>query len=168
SIRQVYASMWNFRAFEERKFFRIHHLAAAMGVVLHKNSKGERVNGVAVSKDVLYQGQHRGMTLYYVNVQQGEDLVTNPNEASIPEELLLSPRNPRTDRVLQFSNRTGHDVSLLSAPQRQQLRRSMRVLTQRFARLYDKEDDANFAMEIEFKVNSKGKVLVKQARPWIE
>jgi hypothetical protein len=44
----------------------------------------------------------------------------------------------------------------------------MRVLTQRFARLYDKEDDANFAMEIEFKVNSKGKVLVKQARPWIE
>lgn len=168
SIRQVYASMWNFRAFEEREFFRIHHLAAAMGVVLHKNSKGERVNGVAVSKDVLYQAQHRGMTLYYVNAQQGEDLVTNPNEASIPEELLLSPRNPRTDRVLQFSNRTGHDVSLLSAPQRQQLRRSMRVLTQRFARLYDKEDDANFAMEIEFKVDSKGKVLVKQARPWIE
>lgn len=168
SIRQVYASMWNFRAFEEREFFRIDHFAAAMGIVLHKNSKGERVNGVAVSKDVLYQAQHRGMTLYYVNAQQGEDLVTNPNEASIPEEVLLSPRNPRTDRVLQFSNRTGHEVSLLSDAQRQDLRCSMRILTQRFARLYDKEDDANFAMEIEFKVNSKGKVLVKQARPWIE
>ena len=168
SIRQVYASMWNFRAFEEREFFRIDHMAAAMGVVLHKNSKSERVNGVVVSKDVLYQAHHRGMQLYYVNAQQGDDLVTNPNAASIPEELLLSPRNPRTDRVLQYSNRTGHEVSLLTGQQRQDLRRSMRILTDRFARLYGKEDDPDFAMEVEFKVSSNGRLLIKQARPWIE
>jgi len=168
SIRQVYASMWNFRAFEEREFFRIDHLTAAMGVVLHKNSKGERVNGVLVSKDVLYQAQHRGMQLYYVNAQKGEDLVTNPNEASIPEELLLSPRNAKKDRVLQYSNRTGHEQSLLSAKQRQELRRNMRILTAKFATLYDKEEDAEFAMEVEFKVDDKGRVLIKQARPWIE
>jgi hypothetical protein len=168
SIRQVYASMWNFRAFEEREFFRIDHMQAAMGVVLHKNTKGERVNGVAVSKDVLYQAQHRGMQLYYVNAQQGEDLVTNPDESSIPEELLLSPRNPRRDRVLQYSNRASHEQSLLTDSQRQDLRRSLRVLTKRFARLYDREGDPAFAMEVEFKVRSDGKLLVKQARPWIE
>jgi len=168
SIRQVYASMWNFRAFEEREFFRIDHMVAAMGVVLHKNTKGERVNGVAVSKDVLYQAQHRGMHLFYVNAQQGEDLVTNPDEASIPEELLLSPRNPRRDRVLQYSNRTGHEVSLLNPLQREDLRRCIRILTNRFARLYDREDDPDFAMEVEFKVRSNGKILIKQARPWIE
>ncbi|MGK0300107.1 MAG: hypothetical protein ACI89X_000975 [Planctomycetota bacterium] len=168
SVRQVYASMWNFRAFEEREFFRIDHMAAAMGVVLHANSKGEQVNGVAVTKDVLYQAQHKDMTLYYVNAQTGEDLVTNPEAASVPEELLLSPRNPRTDRVLQRSNRVGNGKSLLSMEHRQQLRFSMRILRDRFARLYDRYDDPTFAMEVEFKVGEKGTLLIKQARPWIE
>tara|TARA_R110002094_G_scaffold16941_5_gene28485 strand:- start:288 stop:2729 length:2442 start_codon:yes stop_codon:yes gene_type:complete len=168
SVRQVYASMWNFRAFEEREFFRIDHMAAAMGVVLHANSEGELVNGVAVTKDVLYQAQHKDMTLYYVNAQKGEDLVTNPDAASIPEELLLSPRNPRTDRLLQISNRAGDGQSLLSAEHRQQLRRSMRILRDRFARLYDRYDDPNFAMEVEFKVGAEGELLIKQARPWID
>lgn len=168
SIRQVYASMWNFRAFEEREFFRIDHMTAAMGVVLHRNSKGERVNGVAVTKDVLYQAQHKDMTLYYVNAQRGEDLVTNPNAASVPEELLLSPRNSRNDRVLQYSNRIANQESLLDPECRQELRQTMRIISDRFARLYEKVDDADFAMEVEFKVDAKGNVLVKQARPWIE
>ena len=37
SLKQVYASMWNFRAFTEREFHRIDHSAAAMGVVVHPN-----------------------------------------------------------------------------------------------------------------------------------
>lgn len=168
SIRQVYASMWNFRAFEEREFYRIDHMLAAMGVVLHLNAEGERVNGVAVTKDPLYQAQHKDMQLFYVNAQMGEDLVTNPGQGSIPEELLLSPRNPRTDRVLQFSNRAKHEQSLLSLEHRQQLRRSMRMLREQFARLYDREQDADFAMEVEFKVDRDGKLLIKQARPWID
>ena len=168
SVRHVYASMWNFRAFEEREFYRIDHLSAAMGVVLHANTEGERVNGVAVTKDVLYQAQHKDMQLYYVNAQKGEDLVTNPDAASVPEELLLAPRNARNDRVLQFSNLQQHERSLLSAEHRRELRQSMRWLYEQFARLYGKEGDAGFAMEVEFKVDRDGKLLIKQARPWIE
>jgi len=168
SIRQVFASLWNFRAYEEREFHRIDHLQAAMGVVLHPNQKREQVNGVAVTKDVLYKAQHQDMRLYYVNTQVGEDLVTNPEAESVPEELLLSPRNPRRDRVLQHSNRAEGDGSLLSAEHRDQLRRCMRTLRDRFARLYGREDDPDFAMEIEFKVTSRGQLLIKQARPWIE
>ena len=37
SLKQVYASLWNFRAFIERDFNRIDHLAAAMGVLVHPN-----------------------------------------------------------------------------------------------------------------------------------
>ena len=39
SIKQVYASMWNFRAYEERDFYRVDHLMAAMGILCHPNSK---------------------------------------------------------------------------------------------------------------------------------
>lgn len=167
SIRQVYASMWNFRAFEEREFHRIDHLQAAMGVVLHENEKNEQCNGVAVTRDVLYQEHHRGMLLYYVNTQVGEDLVTNPDEASVPEELLLAPRNPARDRVVQRSNRGG-DESLLSAEHRDELRRCLTELQRRFAALYGRDGDASFAMECEFKVTEQGTLLIKQARPWIE
>ena len=37
SIKQVFASLWNFRAFEARDFYRIDHLTTAMGVLVHPN-----------------------------------------------------------------------------------------------------------------------------------
>ena len=35
TIKQVWSSLWTFRAFEEREFWRIDHLTAAMGVAMH-------------------------------------------------------------------------------------------------------------------------------------
>ena len=42
SIKQVYASMWNFRAYEERDFYRVDHFMAAMGVLCHPNFQEEK------------------------------------------------------------------------------------------------------------------------------
>ena len=86
SLKEVYASLWNFRAFIEREFHRIDHLATAMGILVHPSYKDELVNGVAVSFDALYGNAGH----YYVNSQVGEDLVTNPDVQSLPEELSLA------------------------------------------------------------------------------
>ena len=164
SIKQVFASMWNLRAFEERAFYRIDHLTAAMGVLLHPNFSDERANGVAVTDDILYQTDGN----YYVNTQLGEDLVTNPEEESIPEEYLLDWRRSRRDQLRRASNRVGEGEELLTEKYRDQLRQHLATIHAEFAKLYGKEiEDDKFAMEIEFKITQKGKLSIKQARPWV-
>ena len=164
SLKQVYASLWNFRAFTEREFYRVDHLAAAMGVLVHPNYSDELVNGVAVSFDPI-TGRDG---YYYVNSQIGEDLVTNPEAHSAPEEILLY----RVDRYLRYdvlgtSNQAEPGQLLMSRDQLGQLRRRLDVIHEKFAELYGVGPGEQFAMEIEFKITSANILAIKQARPWV-
>lgn len=167
SIKQVYASLWNFRAFEEREFYRIDHMATAMGVVLHVNSSDEAANGVAVTRDILYQSEEDLGIRYYVNIQKGEILVTNPDGRSLPEEILMSPRNPKKDLVLRRSSLAASGAALLSDAQLLGLRRALRRVEAGFRELYKPAEGDPFAMEVEFKVLASGELFIKQARPWV-
>ena len=158
SMKQVFASLWNFRAFVERGFYRIDHSTTAMGILVHPNYTEERVNGVAVSFDPLYgkAGHH------YVNSQVGEDLVTNPDAYSLPEELLLTPDG--SSGILHYSNQQENDQLLMTESQMIQLRRHLDTIHAHFDELYDIEA---YAIEIEFKITSDDVLAIKQARPWV-
>jgi len=167
SVKQVFASLWNLRAYEEREFFRIDHAAAAMGILVHPNYSDELANGVAVSDDIVYQGQSDAPgRAYYVNVQVGEDLVTNPEADSIPEELLLSSVSSERDQLIRRSNRADGET-ILGATYIDELRFAMNRIHQAFRELYRVEADQQFAMEIEFKITASGQFAIKQARPWV-
>ena len=163
SIKQVYASLWNFRAYEERDFYRIDHKLAAMGVLLHPNEKGELANGVAVTDDILYETDAN----YYVNTQIGEDLVTNPDAESSPEEILLAWYKEDGDNIVRRSAQAGEDGQILSSTHLEQLRKHLARIHGKFAKLYGAKDDDEFAMEIEFKITKDGQLQIKQARPWV-
>ncbi|MFK8009396.1 MAG: PEP/pyruvate-binding domain-containing protein, partial [Saprospiraceae bacterium] len=100
SIKQVYASMWNFRAYEERDFYRVDQYIAAMGVLCHPNYQEEKSNGVGVSIDPIYQTANT----FYLNTQVGEFLITNPDPNSIPEEILLQEDSTAGYLILRESN----------------------------------------------------------------
>ncbi len=161
SIKGVWASLWNFRAFTEREFHRIDHLATAMGVLVHPNYSDELANGVAVSFDPIYGTKGS----YYVNTQLGEDLVTNPDAHSVPEEILLDLSGSYT--TLVTSNQAPKGQLLMSDAQIGQLRRHLQDIHDHFEGLYNPGPDEPFAMEIEFKITSDDVLSIKQARPWV-
>ena len=161
SIKGVWASLWNFRAFTEREFHRIDHMATAMGVLVHPNYSDELANGVAVSFDPFYGTEGR----YYVNTQLGEDLVTNPDAHSVPEEILLDLSGSYT--TLVTSNQVPRGQLLMSDAQIDQLRRHLQDIHDHFEGLYNPGSDEPFAMEIEFKITSDDVLSIKQARPWV-
>ena len=162
SIKGVWASLWNFRAFVERDFHRIDHTKAAMGVLVHPNYSDEKVNGVSVSFDPV---SGRG-EIYYVNSQIGEDLVTNPEAHSTPEEIRMY-RSYRGYTVLATSNLLPPGELLMSDAQLDQLRSHLIATHEHFKELYEPESGEPFAMEIEFKITSDNILAIKQARPWI-
>ena len=163
SVKQVFASLWNYRAFEARDFYRIDHIATAMGVLVHPNFESELANGVAVSDDVVYQTTGN----YYLNTQVGEDLVTNPEEQSVPEEILLDWWDSNNYRVVTSSNRISDNKRILTREYLRQLSFYLGTVHNKFRPLYSSVSRTNeFSMEIEFKITSNGKLLIKQARPW--
>ena len=164
SIKQVFASLWNFRAFEEREFYRIDHFSTAMGVLVHPNFSDEFANGVAVTDDILYQTKGN----YYLNTQVGENLVTNPDVDSIPEELLLDWWRSSDYKVMRKSNQLKDDTLIMTESQLEQMNRYLGKIHSKFSKLYGTTiEDKKFAMEIEFKITKDGTLSIKQARPWV-
>lgn len=165
SIKQVYASLWNLRAYEEREFYKVNHFISSMGVLCHPNYSDEKVNGVGVSLDPVYQTNQT----FYLNSQLGEDLITNPNSTSIPEEILLSREATFENDfiVIRRSNLISQDSLLMSEQYLEQMRGYFSVIHDEFEKLYNAFNNSTFAMDIEYKITSDSDLIIKQARPWV-
>jgi len=165
SVKQVFASMWNFRAFEERDFYRIDHFSAAMGLLCHPNFQQEQSNGVGISIDPIYETEDT----FYLNTQVGESLITNPDPNSVPEEILLY-RDPTMSGgylVLRLSNLVNAGELIMDDEHLNQMREYLTVIHDEFAILYGVAGQEDFAMDIEYKVTAQNQLTIKQARPWV-
>ncbi len=162
SIQQVYASLWTHRAYDQRQFNRVDHRRVAMGVTIHPNFEDEQVNGVATSDDVLYRWRD---DIFYVNAQVGEDLVTNPEAGSVPEELYLTPGNPRMPYFLIRTSSLSDGELLMSDAELAMLARDLRAIHDHFSTVYPPAE--RFSMEVEFKITVDRQLAIKQARPWV-
>lgn len=163
SIKQVYASMWNFRAYDERDFYRVDQYIAAMGVLCHPNYEDEQSNGVGVSLDPIYQTEGN----FYINTQVGEDLITNPEANSIPEEILLNQDPNLGYFVLRESNLVPVGQLVMTDEHINELRSYLQVIHDEFEILYNVVGAEGFSMDIEYKVTVDDQLIIKQARPWV-
>lgn len=169
TIKQVWASLWNLRAFDERDFYRIDHMTAAMGVLVHPNFDDEQVNGVALTRNIYFPGFEG----YFINAQVGESLVTNPDGTETAEEVLVlqdinnaSPY-PFEAIYIRRSSLVPTGDAVLSHIDLMTLSSQLRKIQKHFSELYRRGSDKTFAMDVEFKIDANGKLAIKQARPWI-
>ena len=165
SIKQVYASLWNLRAFEEREFYRVNHFITSMGILCHPNYTDEKVNGVGVSIDPVYST----LNTFYLNSQMGEDLITNPDTTSLPEEILLDRVSVNEDDyfVIQRSSQVPQGTLLMEEQHLDQMRNYLSIIHDEFEQLYNATNNDTYAIDIEYKITSDNQLVIKQARPWV-
>lgn len=159
SIKKVWASVWNYRAVEERIVHGINHFDTLMGVCVHPRYKEEKANGVAVTKNIINEKEDG----FYINVQCGEALVTNPGEGSSPEEIsIIKNKSGYSIHYLRKSNLIPGDERIISGRILDDLLHALECVKDHYNNL-----GKRYAMEIEFKITKEGELHVKQLRPWI-
>ena len=117
AVKGVYASLWNKRAIEERNFARLDHSSVAMGLAIvpaYDNESAVTANAVVVTR-VLNTSDVYG---YSLSVQEGNNLVTNPDPGTYSEVTIasfVSDNEPISLTVTRYA-RPSRDADEFSEP----------------------------------------------------
>ncbi len=171
AIRKVWASVWNFRAFQEREYFGIPQEQVAMGILVHRSFPNESANGVAITKN-LYRKSYYG---FVINVQKGEVSVVSPPDNVICDQLICYS-DTRIDFFTDKAIVEYLSHSSLTAGQSVMTRAQVTHLTGELARIKEHYfynvrgikkplDYKDFALDIEFKIDGpQDQLYIKQVR----
>jgi len=86
AIKRVWASVWRYRAYEEREYYGIVHRQIGMALLVHRSFPDEDANGVAVTGNIF---DASGLEpAFYVNVQLGEESVVLPDPGVTTDQYL--------------------------------------------------------------------------------
>ena len=171
AIKKVWASLWNFRAFEEREYYKIDQLSTAMGILVHRSFPAEEANGVVITKN-LYNVNPG----FIVNVQFHEHSIVYPEAGILHDQIILftyslNPKQNFTVEYLSHSNIPGlNGKNVLSNDELFSLGEYCMQIKKHF--FYNVPNACrclfdDFALDIEFKIDEIGgqrKLYIKQAR----
>ena len=172
AVRTVWASVWSFRAFEERSFRGIDHQSVGMALLVHNSFPDEEANGVAITANPFdTAGLEPG---FYVNVQVGDESVVQPDPGVTTDQFIYQfelPGQPIIFIAHSSLVRSGRPV--LTTTQTHTLGIALKEIHNFFYPLYGQDLGAWYAMDTEFKFdqtldNPTGEpvLFIKQARPY--
>jgi hypothetical protein len=173
ALKEVWASVWYFRAFEERSYRNIDHKAVGMACLVHNAHPDEEANGVAITANPFdAAGLEPG---FYINVQVGEALVVQPDAGSTSDQFIYHYDMPGQPMVfIANSNLVPKGSTVLTTAQAYSLGTALKEIHRFFQPLYGKDPSKWYAMDTEFKLDqpvgaapgSKPIIIMKQARPY--
>ncbi len=166
ALKKVWASLWNYRAYEEREYFQIDHRRAAMGLVVTLAYPAEDSNGVAFTGDPA----NRESPHYVINVQLGDESVVRPGVGIESEKDVLVMDGSSVRKVVRAraSSLTVPDQYVLSEEQLDELGGVLASVRDGYLSHYDfgAHPPGDVLVDFEFKFQD-GQLIVKQARPFL-
>ncbi len=168
AIRTVWASLWSYRAFDEREYYSIVHTDIGMALLCHHSFPDEEANGVAITANIYdTTGMEPG---FYVNVQVGEESVVFPEEGVTTDQFIYYYYMDGQPIVfLAHSSLTDEDENVLTTSQTYELGQALDAIHSYFYEAYG-TSGGFYGMDIEFKFDDDWsdelQLWVKQARPY--
>lgn len=168
AVRTVWASVWNFKAFEERSYRSIDHLAVGMALLSHRSFPDEEANGVALTNNPYDQS---GLEpAFYINAQLGGESVVLPPPGVTTDQILLFYQQQGQPVVyLARSNLVAPGTHVLTGPQLLALGAALDQIHRHFRTAYAPPGGGWYAMDIEWKFEGEPgeepTLFIKQARP---
>jgi len=173
AIKSVWASLWNYKAFEERSYYKIDHKSCAMGVLCHRSFPNEDANGVAITTNPYNENP-----AYVINVQVGDVSIVAPPKGTIHDQIVvynysMSDDEKYTIEYNSYSNLLKNSTEhVLSKEELNTLAGYIDIIKAYF--YYNVYIDSSipykeFSLDIEFKVYSNSenkKIYIKQVRPY--
>jgi phosphoenolpyruvate synthase/pyruvate phosphate dikinase len=187
TLRWLWSSIFNQRAWEERMAFGIPHDQVKMGVEVNPSFSNEELDGVVITKNVARNTEIKDPGVY-IEAQRGDKHgVANPEAGVKPEQILVTidsndPLNASKYKIhrLQKSNIADDNSTIMQADNPKDVMLDAEVID--LVQLVKKaeahfkpimgKDKADFALDLEFKVDKEDsgrrQVYLKQARPYID
>ncbi len=175
AVKTVWASIWNFPAYEARERNFVTHEETYMAVTVQKGVKMDN-GGVMITKDP-FDTRNKGAV--YISATFGHNIaVTNQGvgdakKKAVPEQILFTPRSNSVQVLTRAEQETifvpdekGGLVEIPFSPKR-------RILSDKLARqlvktaLDIKKGFGGTEQDIEWGIND-GKIYIVQARPYVE
>ncbi len=165
ALREVWASLWNMEAWDERDWYGIDHMNAAMGVLVNTRTKNEQANIVAFSGNPTSDDDDR----YLVNSQEGELDVVSSEPGIYPESDLLTLEDGQVIEILRVSSSSelSDGDYVLSDTELEELGEVLYGINAVYPVDQDVPDGYDILWDTEWKVKEDGQLIIKQIRPYL-
>lgn len=168
-LTKVWASLWNFRAWEERDFYGIDHLTASMAILVTPAFPDERANGVAFTGDPT--DLSASADKYLINVQDGDVSMVLPESGALPERDRLTVADGGVTAIerLRGSSLLAAGETVMSDAELVELGEVLALVDEAFPvnlGAYTRDD---VLLDLEFKIRrGDDQLLFKQVRPFLK
>lgn len=173
AVREVWSSVWYFRAFEERRYRSIGPTDVCMALLVTPSFDGELANGVALTANP-FDTSAEPVPAFYINAQVDEESVVQPDPGVTTEQFIYYYAMPgQPINYLSTSSLVDEGEHVLTARQAHDLATALELIHNRFSFAYGPGagNTGWYAMDTEFKLDDvtdsggEPQIYLKQARP---
>ena len=164
-LKRVWASLWNYGAYEERAFYSIPQEHLGMGILVNRAFVDESVNGVAFTGNPTNRFDRR----YVVTAQVGEESVVSPDPGVLPETSLLEIQDGEVAQIIRAvpSTLVPLGTHVLSDAQLEEFGALLSHIDENYPLDTGEHSRSDVLLDLEFKIENTGELAVKQVRPFL-